>query len=212
MEGVSDFTDPGAGTEQRVVDRLGGVLPKRATDVRGVRFGELVPVRPLENTFYGIRWLCRCDCGRDAVRLLAHLRRSVRLGHRPCCNECLAELRRGHGKMVHDDRTAWFVERYRDGVGLYGHDELENMTREIFEMAGLETEPVPASFTVDPARIERPNQADKLAQRRAYQLACRKQRDGRILQAQRAQEDFERQQRLDALHEWLREESAKDHQ
>lgn len=50
--------------------------PRRAEDLTGRRFGRLVVLADLGTDEHGARhWLCRCDCGREAVRTALQLRR-----------------------------------------------------------------------------------------------------------------------------------------
>lgn len=72
-------------------------------NIRGHRFGELEARFPFERGRRGIRWACRCDCGRWAIRTVAALRGSVRAGHEPCCERCSREL---WGGIVESNRRA----------------------------------------------------------------------------------------------------------
>lgn len=50
-------------------------------DLTGQRFGRLTVLRPAENVGTRTAWLCRCDCGREAVVLTSRLRS----GHTRSC-------------------------------------------------------------------------------------------------------------------------------
>jgi hypothetical protein len=75
---------------------VGQILPcaidvgPRASNVTGERFGSLRAEYPCEKTRLGIRWVCRCDCGRYAIRTLARLNVTRRKGQASACSECLA--------------------------------------------------------------------------------------------------------------------------
>lgn len=43
-------------------------------DLTGQRFGKLTVLAPAENIGHMTSWLCRCDCGKEAVVMTAHLR------------------------------------------------------------------------------------------------------------------------------------------
>lgn len=67
-------------------------LPRRALDLTGHVYGELTCFYPCGSDRQGIQWLCRCDCGRLAIRHAANLRRKGN----PCCIQCASESRRGY--------------------------------------------------------------------------------------------------------------------
>ena len=54
---------------------------RKKLDLTGQRFGKLTVVRPAENIGGRTAWLCRCDCGREAV-VQTHRLRS---GHTTSC-------------------------------------------------------------------------------------------------------------------------------
>lgn len=47
---------------------------RRKLDLAGQRFGKLTVLRPAENAGRYTAWLCRCECGREAVVLTRRLR------------------------------------------------------------------------------------------------------------------------------------------
>lgn len=88
----------------------------QAHDISGQRFGELVAIKPTTvRNHCGVVWFCKCDCGNDALRTVATLRYSVRIGRKPCCAVCRDELRRGLLRVLrqhrHEDRIAWAHSR-----------------------------------------------------------------------------------------------------
>ena len=47
---------------------------RKKLDLAGQRFGKLTVLRPAENAGRYTAWLCRCECGREAVVLTRRLR------------------------------------------------------------------------------------------------------------------------------------------
>lgn len=97
----------------------------------GDRFGLLVIACELERTQRGIRWVCRCDCGRDAVRLTAQLNQSVRQGYEPACRECLDEVRRSCLHLKRERRAEAFRAQYVDLGTLWTFDQSERLSEEV---------------------------------------------------------------------------------
>ena len=58
---------------------MGGARHKM--DLTGQRYGSLTVISPAENVGGRTAWLCRCDCGREAVVKTCHLRS----GHTKSC-------------------------------------------------------------------------------------------------------------------------------
>ena len=54
---------------------------RKRVDLTGQRFGKLTVVAPAENIGSRTAWICRCDCGKDAVVKTYHLRD----GHTTSC-------------------------------------------------------------------------------------------------------------------------------
>lgn len=54
---------------------------RKKLDLTGQRFGHLTVLRPAENIGKKTAWVCRCDCGREAVVKTYHLR----CGHTKSC-------------------------------------------------------------------------------------------------------------------------------
>jgi hypothetical protein len=122
----------------------------------GRQFGELTVLREYDRGVAGARWLCRCDCGREAIRKGAYLRYRAKFGGRACCSECLVELRRG---ISHDKRErfkSFLREYWEEHNSLYTENEEWQMCEDV--RAALEaefgptTEPTlkPSDLTIDP--------------------------------------------------------------
>lgn len=94
----------------------------RGQDLKNQRFGELVVVRAVDRSRKGILWLCRCDCGRVALRSTSALRRSVKLGHTPTCLRCFSELRRGLFLQRTVDRAGFWLKAWLETGSLYSAD------------------------------------------------------------------------------------------
>lgn len=55
-------------------------------DMTGLRFGRLVAIKVVERRKNGVKWLCKCDCGNEAIVRGNYLRS----GHTKSCG-CLAK-------------------------------------------------------------------------------------------------------------------------
>ena len=54
---------------------------RKKLDLTGQRYGRLTVLKPVENIDSRTAWLCRCDCGAEAVVKTHHLRS----GHTKSC-------------------------------------------------------------------------------------------------------------------------------
>lgn len=102
-------------------------------------FGELTVERAIAFGKQGpTRWLCRCDCGNEAIRSGSALVAAVRAGRRPCCHDCRNEMFRSLAtesrQRVNAARRALFAVR---GT-LYSVRANERIGREV--RAALEEE------------------------------------------------------------------------
>lgn len=61
---------------------------RKKLDLAGQRFGKLTVLAPAENVGVRTAWLCRCDCGQEAVVKTYHLRS----GHTTSCG-CMSPRR-----------------------------------------------------------------------------------------------------------------------
>ena len=66
---------------------------RKKLDLTGQRFGHLTVLAPAENIGSRTAWLCRCDCGREAVVRTNRLRS----GHTGSCGCMAAEAVPGEG-------------------------------------------------------------------------------------------------------------------
>lgn len=105
-----------------------------ALDLSKQQFGELTCLRPVEVNRYGYRWLCRCDCGRLAIRLAAQLRYAIKCGHTPACTICQAEKWRGFVIDRRERRRERLLIRWLLEGSLYSD------LWEVSEMAALRSE------------------------------------------------------------------------
>lgn len=100
---------------------LGRALTRRF--MIGARFGELTVVSEVaQPERRGVFYLCRCDCGRDAIRHGAYLRYQKKLGHQPCCQECLRGLRAGLWQANQDRKRETFRAMWEQFGSLYSPD------------------------------------------------------------------------------------------
>lgn len=74
-----------------------GRKSKSFIDLTGQRFGLLTVIERVENTNRGcVRWLCKCDCGKETKTTTAHLRS----GHTKSCG-CLGLKHATEAKITH---------------------------------------------------------------------------------------------------------------
>lgn len=85
----------------------------------GQRFGELTAIKAVGSGRQGVKWLCRCDCGRSAIRTAARLLQARREKQRPCCYVCLQELRSGSCYYAALKREEFFLDLWLDQATLY---------------------------------------------------------------------------------------------
>jgi len=91
-------------------------------DLRGVRFGRLLPIQHLGTKPKGSKgnttsiWLCKCDCGNEVERTNDSLVGSIRHGYTPMCDQCRSDL---HYALMEDFKCKDYVE-YRMRV-IIGH-------------------------------------------------------------------------------------------
>lgn len=82
-------------------------------DLVGDRFGRLMVVSRADNKGRATMWLCRCDCGVDAVVSASHLRS----GHSQSCGclvrEKIGAVRRTHGESKSLEFSSWMNMRRR---------------------------------------------------------------------------------------------------
>ena len=112
----------------------------------GERFGELIIESQEGRRGTSVLWLCRCDCGRSALRTSSQLNRSVRLGHSPCCMECRDELWRSRFRTSDPERRYFLRKRFYDTGSLYSPHELKNICElvrcDLVEEFGPTSDPV----------------------------------------------------------------------
>jgi hypothetical protein len=94
--------------------------PHRGYKLEGRQFGELTVVRAVDRRDTNILWLCRCDCGRVALRTSVILMRAETQGTTPMCCVCLAELRGGQFLQRRAHYTQKLIEMYWMSGSLYG--------------------------------------------------------------------------------------------
>jgi hypothetical protein len=55
-------------------------LRKDAIDISGKKYGDLTVIKPIRNGKYrGVKWLCKCVCGNEAIAFGGHLRAGKRV-------------------------------------------------------------------------------------------------------------------------------------
>lgn len=105
-------------------------------DLRHQRFGELtvlyeVARKKRTHAGHNREWMCRCDCGRKAIRTTTQLHLAKRNGSSPCCALCLRELR---GGMVEEykGRMKEVMQYWWEEYGtLYPHYVVESLTQDV---------------------------------------------------------------------------------
>lgn len=150
-------------------DTIAGA-PHRGFKLDGKRFGELTVVRAVDRRDTSILWLCRCDCGRVALRTSCQLTRAERTGSSPSCNVCLAEMRGGQVLTDRARRAQGFVEMFVMFGALYNPERetlYEEEIKDELETLGLPRpdEEAPTSWGVAAPPIR---QVVMLQQRAAY--------------------------------------------
>lgn len=76
-------------------------------DITGNRFGRLVAIRPTEERLgNSIKWLCKCDCGKECIVASIHLRK----GSTTSCGCVSSEVHKNSVKKAKDIRNAYVVE------------------------------------------------------------------------------------------------------
>jgi len=108
-------------------------------------FGELLALYPFDTQQRGVLWWCQCNCGRFAVRYAAELMGSRRDHRKPCCSECLAELRRGQRLQRRRDAGVFWTEFFR------AHGSLYTAADEEWPEASAVTAVAPIKLAVDPS-------------------------------------------------------------
>lgn len=102
-------------------------------------FGELTVEALLPTDDGGNRrWLCRCDCGNEAIRTTAALNRSRADSQKPCCARCLEELRRGMWIQREIHGVSYLKNLWLDRGELWTTVTLERLERDIHDEVGLE--------------------------------------------------------------------------
>jgi hypothetical protein len=115
------------------------------------RIGELTVERKHATTRVGIAWLCRCDCGRTAIRTTAALNRAVKEGHVPCCAVCRVELNSGRWLAIHDQARDELRSQWEEFRSLYspGWEQriARNVEADLVAEFGEPRDDVPADLT-----------------------------------------------------------------
>jgi hypothetical protein len=105
----------------------------------GARFGELTVISEISQPERrGVFYLCACDCGREAIREGAYLRYQKKLGHQPCCQECLRGLRAGLWQANQDRNRETFRAMWEQFGSLYSPSWEEREISVMSELAGLD--------------------------------------------------------------------------
>lgn len=128
-------------------------LPPRALDLSGERFGLLTAVSPCSRSQRGVLWICKCECGRLALRTATALRSAVKDGHEPQCSRCLQELRGGMALERRERVKERFLLRLERGMPLWTDTDLFTMESQI--RADIEEH---LGIVMDPELLEPPLQ------------------------------------------------------
>lgn len=113
-------------------------LPSQAIDIAGARFGSLVAVRPTWSGRLGVRWECRCDCGRVVERLCATLRSGTGRAACDACNKDLTRQRMARRSILMREvmRKTW--EQTGSPYAFRGVDDLDPLPLTAAPRARLE--------------------------------------------------------------------------
>lgn len=154
-------------------DTIAGA-PHRGFKLDGKRFGELTVVRAVDRRDTSILWLCRCDCGRVALRTSCQLTRAERTGSSPSCNVCLSEMRGGQILTDRARRAQGFVEMFVMFGALYNPERESSYEEDIkaeLESLGLSRPEgeIPTSWGIAPGAAW--NASAAILQQRAAYLA-----------------------------------------
>lgn len=107
------------------------ILSPRALDISGERFGLLTAMRPCSRSQKGVLWVCKCECGRLALRTAAALRSAVKDGSEPQCSRCLQGLRGGMALEWRERVKERFLLRLERGMPLWTDTDLFAMESQI---------------------------------------------------------------------------------
>lgn len=131
----------------------------------GERFGELIVEGELPTLGRCRRWLCRCDCGAQAIRTTSALRRTLVRGS-TSCRTCLEELRRGRSIARREAFTDHLRACWAEIGTLWSHRAEERLCDEIRDALDAEFGPAvetvrPRDLWVDPTFREHPTERQK---------------------------------------------------
>ena len=111
----------------------------RGHDLRGIRFGELEPLRVVRKQHLGNKWLCLCRCGRHCQRLAASLWYALTHNQTPMCRAC--SYRRLGRRANNRRREKYLVLWQHEGALYTEHAERHDanvIRREISERLGID--------------------------------------------------------------------------
>jgi hypothetical protein len=115
-----------------------GTARKRHFLAPGMVFGELT-VEALEGIGEkGRVWICRCSCGRAAVRSTQYLNNAVRSGAQPSCAECRRELIEGRREVLRQQLAEGYRKQWVDYGTLWLPSQIEHLATDV--RAALEEE------------------------------------------------------------------------
>lgn len=141
----------------------------RGFKLEGRQFGELTVVRAVDRRNTNILWLCRCDCGRVALRTSSILMRAETQGITPMCCMCLAELRGGHFLQLRAQLTQKLIEMYWMSGSLYGLGFAQQFRDEMVDELVEHGIPRPTEESIDlPLEMQGPYCKQGDGQRAAY--------------------------------------------
>lgn len=82
----------------------------------GQRFGLLTVTKFGERRKYNYYWICRCDCGAEALRLSSNLKRSKR----PSCNRCREPAKQHGHSCGHKGSRSGRSPTYTSWLAMFG--------------------------------------------------------------------------------------------
>lgn len=152
------------------VDTIQGE-PHQGYKLEGRRFGELTVMRAVDRRETNILWVCRCDCGRVALRTSGQLMYSEKRHSEPMCRVCLEELRGGMFAEARAQNTQNFVEYYARFGSLYSLSFSEQFREEMIEELEEHEIPRPTEEAFDASVVVQPpysRSSPEKGQRAAY--------------------------------------------
>jgi hypothetical protein len=126
----------------------------------GARVGDLVVEASAGRSVSGAPlWLCRCDCGGQALRTTRALRRALAKGHVASCSRCLVARFRAPGITRHHARVAIWRGLWRDHGTLWSDAAIARLTEAVRDSVAAEMGDV-APDVAQPLDVQEPERTE----------------------------------------------------